>query len=99
LSTWLAFNPLLQQARLSVVAFNLDGTVLMSLSENGNVKLWEAPTWRESGSLMANEHDTASTWAFSPDGRILAAGTADGAIKLQALRNPWWKRKRLARAW
>jgi hypothetical protein len=86
LGTWLAVNPLLQQARLSVVAFNLDGTVLMSLSENGNVKLWEAPTWRESGSLMANERDTASTWAFSPDGRILAAGTKDGAIKLQPLR-------------
>jgi WD40 repeat protein len=57
----------------------------MSMSNDGKVKLWEAPTWRESGSLVANERDTASTWAFSPDGRNLAVGTMDGAIKLQSL--------------
>jgi len=84
--TWRIVNTLWHQARLSTVAFNLEGTELLSVGENGGVKLWEAPTWRELRGWIANERNTASTWAFSPDGLTLATGTTDGAIKLQPLR-------------
>jgi len=84
-TTWLSVQTLLVGSQVKDLAFNLDGSRLISLGGDGNVKFWESPTWRESGSLMVKEWDTASTWGFSPDGRILALGSKDGAIKLLPL--------------
>jgi hypothetical protein len=84
-TTWLSVQTLLLGAQVKDLAFNVDGSRLMSMSRDGKVTLWEAPTWRESGNLMVKEWDTASISAFSPDGRILALGFTDGAVKLQPL--------------
>jgi WD40 repeat protein len=84
-TTWLSVQTLLPGAQVKDLAFNVDGSRLMSMSRDGKVTLWEAPTWRESGNLMVKEWDAASISAFSPDGRILALGFPDGAIKLQPL--------------
>ena len=85
-TTWIAIQTLRQEGPVWVLAFNLDGSLLMSASEDGRVMLWGAPTWRELANLMASERGTALTWAFSHDGRNLAVGTREGAIKLQPLR-------------
>jgi WD40 repeat protein len=76
---------LLLGAPVKDLAFNSDSRRLVSMSRDGKVTVWEAPTWRESGNLMVKEWDAASISAFSPDGRILALGFPDGAIKLQPL--------------
>lgn len=49
------------------------------------VALWEGPTWRKADNATADEHGTAMTWAFSPDGRNLAVGTSQGYVKLRRL--------------
>jgi hypothetical protein len=57
----------------------------MSVTGDGIVALWEGPPWREADTATADEHGTAITWAFSPDGRNLAVGTSKGYVKLQRL--------------
>jgi WD40 repeat protein len=85
-TTWITIQTLRQEEPVSVLAFNLDGSLLMSASEDGSVILWGSPTWKELANLVANERGTALTWAFSPDGRNLAVGTQKGAITFQRLR-------------
>jgi hypothetical protein len=34
---------------------------------------------------MSKESAESSAWAFSPDGRVLAIGTSDGKVAMQAL--------------
>jgi WD40 repeat protein len=84
-TTWLSVQTLLVGASVKDLAFNLDGSRLMSISSDGKVKLWEAPTWRESGNVKARGWYPAPIPAFSPDGRLLALGTTDGAVRLQPL--------------
>ena len=88
---------LLLGAPVKDLAFNSDSRRLVSMSRDGKVTVWEAPTWRESGNLMVKEWGTASVSAFSPNGRILALGTTGGAVKSQpltALNAHQWRRHR-----
>jgi WD40 repeat protein len=64
---------------ITAIAFNTDGKVLASASQDGNVKLWDIRTGKQIRTL--NGHSTGVyALAFSPDGQTLA--TADTEIKL-----------------
>ncbi len=84
-ATWGIVQTLWLDQRVSGVAFDKTGTLLLALGDAGKVKLWQAPTWREIATTEAKEPDKSSAWAFSPDARTLAIGTSDGRIELQAL--------------
>jgi len=55
--------------------------LVASGSEDGGVKLWEAPGGRLLGTLLGHTGAVRSV-ALSGDGRLLASGSHDGTVKL-----------------
>jgi WD40 repeat protein len=81
--------------------FNPDGTTFATGSEDGTIILWDVTNPRLprqlSTPLTGHTGGMRSVWflaggirsvAFSPDGKALASGTADGAINLWDATNP-----------
>jgi dipeptidyl aminopeptidase/acylaminoacyl peptidase len=71
-----------QTARLAGtwVQFSPDGTLLAA--ESGNtVRLWDVATWRDVAALKEGKAEVFRL-AFSPEGRLLATGAADGTLQL-----------------
>jgi type IV secretory pathway TraG/TraD family ATPase VirD4 len=62
------------------LAFDPQGRVLAS-GGNGQIRLWDAVTWKEAA-MVPIEGSTADALAFSPNGGSMAAGLADGTIRL-----------------
>ncbi len=77
---------------VSALEFSNDGRTLASGSRNGRVTLWSVSDMKEKGTLTVVEPQdpgkpqfftqTVSALAFSPDGRILATGDSNRAVKL-----------------
>lgn len=69
------------QHRVNALAVSPDGSVLVSASRDGTVRIWGS----ESGLLLRileGQDDVVSSVAFSIDGRFLATGAADGSVLL-----------------
>ncbi len=49
---------------------------------DGTVRLWDTATHKQTGSPMSANDLSVESVAFSPDGRMLAAGSLDGTIRL-----------------
>lgn len=64
------------QAPVVAAAFNPDGTLLATGSDDGNVKLWDPHTGAEVRELPAHGGVVRSV-TFSPDGRLLATASDD----------------------
>jgi WD40 repeat protein len=71
--------------KVAAIAFNPDGKLLASSSNDQTVKLWDVATGKEIRTLTGH---TSSVWAiaFSPDGKRLASGSF-GAIKIWDVAN------------
>lgn len=71
-------------ARITGLAFSADGAGVVSVSEDRTAKLWDVPGVREPQLVEGDEFKTFAT-AYSPDGRYLATGGADGVIRVTDL--------------
>ena len=74
--------------RILSLAFSLDGTLLVSKSNDMTIKLWDIQTGGVVRNLVdANSiHSISSAISISPDGTTIASGTRDGAIHLWDVR-------------
>jgi WD40 repeat protein/serine/threonine protein kinase len=65
------------------VAWTADGNRLAALGQNGSVKFWEGalPAGQPLATLRGHQAGVIAL-TRSPDGRIIASGSADGVIKL-----------------
>lgn len=61
------------------VAFSTDGTRLVSSSQDGSIRVWNAATGEELRSIKQIHSDTS--FALSPDGMRIVAGNAEYLIK------------------
>lgn len=62
--------------------FSPDGTNLAVGSWHGAIILWDIPTGRVKGSMLATERVMFPVLAFSPDSKSLATGCHDGQVDL-----------------
>jgi hypothetical protein len=71
--------------KITSLAFSLDGTLLVSRSNDKTVNIWDKQT---GGIIRAFVDDTSvvSAISISPDGTTIASGTRDGAIHLWDVR-------------
>ncbi|MCY4401736.1 MAG: WD40 repeat domain-containing protein [Candidatus Poribacteria bacterium] len=66
---------------VNTVAFSIDGKMLASGSEDGNLYLWNVTTGEKIKALTEDTENIFSI-AFCPDGKTLASGAADNTIRL-----------------
>src|SRR5262245_60498933 len=70
---------------ISSLSFGPDGRTLASGSDDGTVKVWDVPNWKEVHTLVGHS-STVWSLAFSPDGETLASGGLDRTVRLWDLR-------------
>ncbi|MCI0633149.1 MAG: protein kinase [Actinobacteria bacterium] len=69
------------EQQVNALAFSPDGRSLVTGSLEGGVKVWEARTGRQLGSMTGNVGKVLDL-AFSPEGEKLATSSSDGAVRL-----------------
>ncbi|MEO7911054.1 MAG: hypothetical protein ABIV47_15530, partial [Roseiflexaceae bacterium] len=75
---------------ISSVVFTPDGRSLASSSSDGSIRLWDPTTGQQRSGFTFesqinpsnDEHIWVTGLAFSPDGKMLAAGQADGTVAI-----------------
>ncbi len=76
--------PVPHSQRVTSVAFSPDGTLILSGSDDGKLKLWQASTGRLIRTLRGHERNFAgvASVVFSPNGNWALSGGSDTAVKL-----------------
>jgi WD40 repeat protein len=65
----------------TALAFNKDGKLLASGSQDQTVKLWDIPTAKEIATFIGHTKAVLAV-AFNCDATLLASGSADGTVRL-----------------
>jgi WD40 repeat protein len=68
------------------------GDYILTSSNDKTARLWNSETGRELHTLKAHL-DTVSSVAFSPDGKHVLTGCADGTARLWPLPPQFWPQK------
>jgi WD40 repeat protein/tRNA A-37 threonylcarbamoyl transferase component Bud32 len=66
---------------VKVLLFSPTGKLLASGGADGVIKLWDAVSGKEEGTLQGHKGEVRGL-AFSPDGKVLASASADGTVRL-----------------
>ena len=69
------------RTRSASAAFSKDGRFLVTTSDDGTARVWEAETGRPE-SVLRGHGDTVTAGGFSPDGRTVATASADGTARV-----------------
>ncbi len=64
------------------VAFTPDGKILVSASQDGTVRLWNAQSGQQLVEPLFRHEDAVYWLSISPDGSILASGSVGGELRL-----------------
>ena len=64
------------------VSFNAKGTMLATSTHGHSVTLWDVKDWRPIPPVLFGDTQSVSSVAFTPDGKVLVSGSADGDIRL-----------------
>jgi WD40 repeat protein len=67
---------------VGAIAFNTDGTLLATGSDDQTVRIWDTATGKELHTLKADERLRVEAVAFSPDGKLLASAGWDATVRL-----------------
>jgi energy-coupling factor transporter ATP-binding protein EcfA2 len=67
---------------INSVAFNPNGKMLASGSEDGSIIFWDVENGQPIGQALMEHTDSIRSVVFSPDGKTLASGSYDGTIIL-----------------
>lgn len=67
---------------VSDVAFSPDGSLLVSSSLDGTLRLWNVETQEQLAVLTGTEGVEVRSVAFSPDGTLIASAGSDGVVRL-----------------
>ena len=66
---------------VSGIAYDSDGSLLASASDDGTIRLWDPANGREVRALKAHQGAVTAV-AFGADGSLLASGGDDGTVRL-----------------
>lgn len=72
------------------VNFHPQSSQLCSSSEDKSVRIWDARTNRPVGSLYGQHTDAVYCAAWSPDGSIIATGSADNKVCMDGMEKRGW---------
>jgi uncharacterized delta-60 repeat protein len=75
-------NRLQHKYAVSSVAFSPDGKTIVSGSDDGTIRLWNAQTGELMGQPLTGHDDVVRSVAFSPDGKTIASGSWDNTVRL-----------------
>ena len=84
LSTWPAIQNVLEGHTASVksVTFSPDGHRIVSGSDDGTIRVWDAETGEVVAGPFNGHSDLVSSVAFSPDGHRIVSGSYDKTVRV-----------------
>jgi WD40 repeat protein len=82
IATKLPIGAPLNTAAVQALAFSPDGTLLATASKDGMIRLYDAASHQQVGSILSAGSDAIQDLAFSPDGSLIATANGDGTVRI-----------------